>query len=275
MNQLLLLLPLCSTSIAQTQSPQPPEKVLMASLEAMRVNDLHGYLRLTLTDAQLAELRKSWNEYCQTKPSEDFRGKFSDVIAMLTSSTAEDDIMALLEPKLEEVRPQMAMVTGMVAAMGQMALQQNQQLTAAEREQGLKVLEGVANWLQHNDLTDIARARRAVHVLCDMLRSIGIETLDEVYAMSFEDVMTKGGKLLAAVKGVLQVYGVSTDDLLDSVQIRPVSVEGDVATLRVSFEFLGIESTSDTRMVRIGGRWVPEAVVAGMPAELAGLSSEG
>lgn len=275
MNQLLLALALCLPAAGPTEVPQTPDKVLMASIEAMRVNDLHGYLRLTLTDSQLSAMRTSWNDYCSKKPSQDFRDKFADVVAMLSSPSAEDAVMALLEPKLEQARPQMALVAGMVTAMGQMTIEQNTTLTAQQREQALQLVGGVGNWLQHNDLTDTERARKAVHVLCEMVRSLEIETLDEVYALSFDDLLAKGGKLLAAVKGVLQVYGISSDAFLDSVDVRPGKIEGRKATLRVSFEFFGIKSESDAVMVLVDGRWVPEATVQGMPAELAAPPSKG
>jgi len=274
MIQLLLALPLLAPAAPAAGPVQPPDKALLASVQAIRANDLHGYLKLVLTDAQLAEAQSAWDAYRAKQPTQDFRDKFSQVVSMLTASDAEDHVMALLEPKLVEARPQMAMASAMVTGLGQMAIQQNQKLSAKERDQATQVLTAVGAWLQNNDLTDTDRARKAVHVLCDMVRGSGIATLDDFYGMGFDDAMKHAGQLLGGVKGVLQVYGIPVDTVLDSVQARTVKLDDDHATLRVSFEIFGIKSDDEIGMILDGDRWVPEAAADANPAALAALPSK-
>ncbi len=97
-----------------------PERAVKDGIDAIRLNDVLGYVRLSTTDQQFAEMQRSWDSYRAEKPDGEQVVKFAEVIAILTSPDAEDTVMALLEPKLAEWRPQMAMMTGMFTAMAQM-----------------------------------------------------------------------------------------------------------------------------------------------------------
>lgn len=273
MIQLLLALPLCAAVPDPVQATQPPDKVLMAAVQALRVNDLSGYLRLSLTDEQLASMRAAWTSYCEQEPSAEYRRRFTDVMELLSGTGAEDLLMARIEPKLAEARPQMMLVTGMITGFGSMAIEQDPDLSQEQRDQARKVLEAIASWLQHNDVTDVERARRAVRVVCTAVRGLGIDDLEDVYSLSFEDALARGSTLLSTLKGVLQVYGLSADEFLDTIVVKPMHVGRSEATLRVSFRIFGIQSHGDVRMVLDKGRWVPEAAAQAEPAQLAGFAT--
>lgn len=243
--------------------PTTPHETLMASVEAVRGNDLARYIELTMPGEVAGSLRTKWDEYRAAPADPEQAQKFAEVMAVLTAPSAEDLVMGLLEPKLEEARPQLAQLSMMVQMMGGMAIQGGEGLTAQEKEEGMKVLSAVSEWLSHHDLADATLARRAVAVLCEAVRGLELASMEEVLALDYDAAMDKAGVLFGASKGVLAVYGLDVDTWLDSVRVEPVEERGDHATVRVSFTLFGIQSEVDAPMVRVDGHWLAESAVEG------------
>ena len=85
--------------------------------------------------------------------------------------------------------------------------------------------------------------------------------MKDVQELSFEELLTKGDIALASLKDVFEVYGLSMDDCLDSVQVETVREEGDQATVRVEYRILGVSDSAEVEMVRVGRRWIRQDAV--------------
>jgi hypothetical protein len=239
-----------------TEPPRSPAASIEAGAQALRKNDVRSFLKLTLSDAGLAEMKADWDLQRAKKPSAEEEAAFAATMEKLTAEGAEDALMAELSPKLDEMRPQVAMMIGMFNGMADAALAQNTELSDEEREQGREVLKALADLLGKNDLTDPKLARRAIDVVCGTARALGIASFDQLRGLSFEELLSRADLVFAGAKDLLAIYGLSVDAWLDSVKAETLAEEGDHATVRIRFEILGTSHSVDTEMVKTDGRWI-------------------
>lgn len=260
MNKILVTTGLCLASAVTSALGVPdaavsPDQAIVAGVQAIRKNNLKGFLDATFHAEQMEEMAKAWNTQRKAKadPAED--AQFAATMQMLTAPGAEEQLMGLIEPKLAEMRPQMGMLVGMLSGIVQTSVDQNADLSPEEKTKAKQVTDGFVKALQETDLTSPDLARKAVGVVCKTARSLKLGTMDDVRALDFEHAVAKGDVLLAGTKEVLAVYGLTVDTWLDSMRAETVKEEGDAAVVRVSYEMFGVKQTVDTDMVRVDGRW--------------------
>jgi len=261
MKNLILLVPLCAASIAGTgdstrlSSPKPHETIL-SSVRAVRNNDLGTVLSTVLTDAQLAEMEAEWDKQRKQPVDPQESAQFQMIMTMLTAPGAEDMLLAQVEPKLAEMRPQIAMLVGMFSSLIQSSLEQDQTMDLAEKERTMDVVDAVGELLLENDIASTENARRTIEILCRSARDAKLLTVQDVNKLGFDQLVVKGDVFLKCFKDILAVYGLDMNEWLDSVEAETVRVDGDTAVVRVSYEVLGIEETFDAEMIRVEGRWI-------------------
>ena len=71
-------------------------------------------------------------------------------------------------------------------------------------------------------------------------------------------MLGKADVVLAGVKEIVGVYGLDIDSMLGSVKTEEISNSGDKANMRVTFDFLGEEFSSEAPMVRTEQGWYAE-----------------
>lgn len=254
-----LCLPLlCGSENGYRGAPAPHES-LLAIVKGLRQNDLRTALRLSVGDEQFAMMRALWDEQRKTAvdPADD--GQFRAVMAMLTAPGAEKTLLDQVEPKLAELKPQIAMFVGMISGVAGAALQQDTSMSAEEKAQAQQVIDALGKHLMQHDLTDPVSARKAVGIVCSTARKLRLASLADVQALSFDQLLAKAGIAFGGLKELLAVYELRLDSWLDSVRAETVSQDGDYAVVRVEFEIFGVRTSSDAELMRVGDSWVPKA----------------
>lgn len=238
------------------QPEMQPHATILAGVKAARSNDLPRLLGLTLTEAQIGELDRAWEKHRREPVDPEEEARFNAALAMLTAPGAEEAIMDMIRPKLDELRPQMAMFVGMITGMAQSSIEQNASLGAEEKDQARKIVAGMTRILQENDVASEESARKAVGILCETARRLKLSSLDEVQRLSFNQLLAKGGIAVGGIKQILEVYGLEVDGWLDSIRAETVSTDQSTAVVRVTHEVFGVTQSVDTEMVKVRGRWV-------------------
>ncbi len=261
MNKILVTFGLCLASAAtfalnSADRAVTPDRAIVAGVEAIRKNNLKAFLDATFSREQMREMEKAWNTKRKepADPAED--AQFAEMMQMLTAPGAEKQLMAMVEPKLEEMRPQMGMLVGMMSGMAQAGVDQSADLSSEEKKQVQEVLGGFVKALQDNDLTSSDLARKAIGIVCKTARRLKLDSMADVRALDFRHAVAKGDILLRGTKEVVAVYGFSVDTWLDSVKAETIKEDGDEAVVRVNYEMFGVQQTVDTEMVRVDGRWI-------------------
>ncbi|MDW8480099.1 MAG: hypothetical protein RML12_10340 [Xanthomonadales bacterium] len=257
------------------QSPEQPAAATASSPvesvrvlhEALRRNDLRGMLEAMLPPAEVAEMRERWErkrgELLQV--SEEGRAQFAATMGMLTQPGAADAIMATLEPQLAELDQQMAQMP-MAIMMGSgfiiASLEQAENLSAEQKQQARQAVEALAQWAMKTPFNDRARIRKAVEALVAAAGQLGLARLEDLERLSFDELLVKGGIVLAGLRNALAAFDFPLDQALDSFKVELVSEQGDEATVRSSYSLFGVPFTTEVALVRRDGRWYGRELLA-------------
>jgi hypothetical protein len=117
------------------------------------------------------------------------------------------------------------------------------------------------------DFADPARLRTALGALKAGVEESGIKSVDDLNALSFEQMLAKSGPVLGGVKGALSAYGLDVNAVLATVKPSLVSMEGDVAKLKVDYTLFGTPLSMDTELTRKDGFWYSKDALAQLEAE--------
>jgi|KBSSwiStaDraftv2_1062776.scaffolds.fasta_scaffold72105_2 hypothetical protein len=237
-----------------------PDAAVAMAVKALRDNNIAALFAASLPAGEYAKLKTDWNKDINSEPvTEEDRKDFAEKMSKLTAPGAEDKMFAEIKPQLDEFDKQSAQQMPMMIAMGQgfaqSAIQQNKDLTDAQKQQVTQLLDATAKWAQNTKFTDPALVKSAIGVICKTARDLNLKTVDEARALSYEQGMQKAGIVLGGVKQVLAVYGLNMDKALDSVKVETVSANGDAAKVKISYTAFETPFSTESDLVRVDGKW--------------------
>jgi hypothetical protein len=242
------------------------------TVQMLRNNDLLGLMKTTMSATDYQKTVADYEADRKKPITADDRKKFAEGMGKLTGQNAVNDFMKEMEPKLAEMKPQLAGMIPMFSGMALMGVQNNKDITPVEKTQMTTLINNATAWAQKTDFTDPAKLRHAMTILSNAVKGVGINSPEQVKALSFEQLMAKMGPVMGATKQAVAVYGLSMDDTLNSLKIKSVTQNGNTAKLKISYSLFGAVSESDMEMVLMDGRWVNKSVAekvkeAAKPAE--------
>jgi hypothetical protein len=262
------------TAAAPAAAPAPapvaaaaPDAAVLASVKALRTNNVAGLLENALPAAEVTKMKADWTKEINKDPvSEEDRHKFAEQMIKLTAPGAEDKLYAELEPQLKQFEQQSAQQMPMMIAMGQgfiqSAIQQSKELNDQQKQQTTALIDATAKWAQTAKFTDAALAKQAIGVICKTARDLNLKTLDEARALNYDQAMQKAGIVLGGLKQVVALYGLSMDNALDSVKVETVSANGDAAKVKVTYTAFDQPFTTESDLVKVDGKWYSKQAIA-------------
>lgn len=240
---------------AAVQAPATAATAVEAQVKAFRNNDLKGLLSSALPAAELERMRGEWEKNRSEPITEEDRAQFAESWGKITAADGIDKIMAEVEPQLAQLKPQMAGMIAMGQGMLTMSIQQNTELTEEQKAQATQFMNGLGGWAAKTDFSDAALMRKSLTALADGLRATGITKLDDIQALSFDQLLEKAGPAVGGLKNALAVYGFSLDQIADSVKTEMVSEAGDVAKVKVSYALFDAPMTFESELKKVDGKW--------------------
>ncbi len=235
-----------------------PDGAFMASVAAMKSNDLASLIKNSLSAEQYNELVTEFENNKSTSFSEADKAQFAQTMGMLTSDGAEDTLFAMAAPQLEQARAMLPMMLMMGKDQVIQGIKNNPMLPEAQRDSAATVVGAAMDWAGENDILSEDKTKAAIAAVVSTAKALNMTSLDEVQNMSFDQALEKGSVVFGGVKDVLGAYGISMNDMLDSVEVETVDVQGDKATMNVKFDVFGEEVKQVMNMVKKDGVWVGE-----------------
>lgn len=237
-----------------------PDGAILASVGHLKTGNIDGLMQSVLPPDEYAKAKADYSKDMNKEPaSEEDKAKFAENMAKLTAPDAEAQLWTELEPKLKELDAQMAQQMPMMVAMGkgviQSSIQQNQELTDAQKQQASQAIDALGNWVTTAKFTDPGLAQKSIKIVCDTARKINLKTLDEARALSYEQAMSKVGVAYLGIKDVLALYGFSIDQTLDSIKAETISSDANAAKVKISYTLLNTPLTAESDLVKVGERW--------------------
>lgn len=249
-----------ATSAVSQFAPDPAQHVRSVA-QALRSNDLATVARAALPPDKYAALRAAY-ELKQAEPiSDSERVEFAEKVGKLTAPDAIDVLMAEIEPKLVEARPKAvgAVLLGLGALQMALASEDND-LSVEQRASLQAMLPGLQSWANSTDFLNSDLMRQSLSLIAAAARSTGIDSLEALRQLSFDNALNKAGTMLAAGKQAAALYGLNIDAIVDSLQVDVLSVDGATARVRSTVTLFNASVSTEQDLVLINGQWYDKAL---------------
>lgn len=245
-----------------------PDAIVTESAQLLKNNNVAGFWKHNLPPADYATMRADWSklklEHHPITAAQ--RAQFARSMQQLTAPGAETKLYAELQPKLtlleKQYKDQVPVMIGIGQAIVGTGIAQSKSLSEAEKQQADAVLAAVLPWAKQAPWFDQAKAKQAIDVLVATARQLDLKDPDELRSLDFDAAMSKYAQAFGGIKQLLAIYGLSIDDMLDTVKASTVSMEHGYATVQVTYTLLGTPLSANVRMELIDGRWYDAALVA-------------
>lgn len=250
-----------SAAHAAVTAPDPAIQIKeMARL--FRAGDVVGLAYAAIPPAHLEELKVAWELHRLAPIPEDDRAEFAEKFARFTAPDAVEVLMAEIEPKLAEVRPQApgALMMGL-GAMQMAATSPESELTEEQRTALVLAMPKIQAWANSTDFLSSDTMRDALTLVTDAARRTGIRDLEELRALSLEGVLQRAGTVFAAAKDAVSLYGIDLDTIADSLQVEVIEIDGDTARVRTTVTVFDAPLSSEHDLVLVDGRWYGKKTV--------------
>lgn len=233
-----------------------PDGALKASLAALKANDIKALIKSQLNEESYNNLVSAFEANKTTDIPESDKAQFAQTVAMLTADGAEEQLYQQVVPQLEQAKAMVPMMLMMGKDQMLQGIKNNPMIPEGQRETITQVASAAMDWVGENDLFSEDKTRGAIAAVVATAKALDMKSLDEVQNMSFDQALDKGSIALGGLKDVLNVYGLSMDDMLDSVEVSDVNVDGDKATMNVSYDVFGQTLSQPMEMMKVDGVWV-------------------
>ncbi len=264
------LLPACGKGDHSQPSPTAsttPAKTVLTSVQLLKDGQFDALMQHVLPPAEYKQMRAKWDEaHKKTKDISDAdRQKFAQGMAQLTAPDAEQKLWAKVQPRLEKMDKQykarLPMMIGMGQVMMDTQISNSKQLTPDQKKQATDVVDALGGWAQKTDWTDADKVKKAIGVVTSTARKLDLKTLDQAVALNYDQALAKYGVAWNGVKQVVDVYGLSVDQTLDSAKAKTVSSDAHTATVEVDYTLLGKPQSMTVDMIKIDDRWYDKDLI--------------
>ena len=235
-----------------------PDGAFKAVVASLRSNDIKTMIQTSLSEEQYNELVAEFEKGKATEVSAADEAQFQQMMGMLTSEGAEDTLYAMAAPQLEQARAMLPMMLMMGKDQAIQGIKTNPMIPEDQRETMSKVAGAAIDWVGENDILSEEVTKGAIAAAVATAKELNMSSLSEVKDMSFDQALDKGAVVLGGVKNIMGAYGISMDDMLDSVELSNVQVNGETATMDMTMKLFGEEITQAVNMVQKNGKWVSD-----------------
>ena len=263
----------CNNDSSQSTSASAngPEQTVQRSIALTREGDVAGLFENSLPPEEFARIKAEWTNEKDNAPADDAaRARFAETMAKLTADDAAEKLYAEIEADVRQFDTQYQKQVPTLVAMGRGYLkglvQQSDALSASEKEQASSIIEALAKWVEQTRFTDPNLVKKALGEVAATARAIDLKTLDQARALSFDESAPKLKIAFNGLKSVLDVYGFSINDTLDSMKTTLISSEGDNAVVQIDYTLLGTPLQTTSEMIRIDGRWYSKDTIEKLKA---------
>jgi len=246
-------------AMAAGPSVPDPAAQLEETARLFRNDDLAGLAQALVPPEQWeqAKLAYELHKLRETTPEE--REDFAEAVQRFTGPNAVDTLMAEIEPKLDEARPQAPGALMMAFGAANVAVNSPESdLTDEQRAALTSALPGVQRWATGTDFLDPVAMREALTLVTDAARGTGITQLDQLKGLTLETLLARAAPVFAAAKDAVAGYGLDLDAVADSMQVDVLANDGKDARVRITVMVFDAPVWAEHDLALVDGRWYPK-----------------
>ncbi len=233
-----------------------PEAAFTSAMKGLKARKVSQFISAVAPSSALDEMKSGWEEKRKEKFTEQEDQEFRQFMGMVTADGAEEMLFMMAKPQLAEAQQQLAMMSAMVPMMAAGAMEES-----GAPMDAMSLMEPMTAKLAKLDIASEEKCKEAISILCTAARSMKLESLSDIQKLDFDGLMGKSDLAFGMVMDVLDVYGISFDEALDSMEVKTISMESGTAQMEVSVTLFGTKSSPiPFEMVKdADGRWtMPE-----------------
>jgi hypothetical protein len=260
-------------SAAAAPGGDTPEAAVQQSVTLIKAGDFEGFWKHALPPADYNTLGADWKlRNAQARPiSDEDRARFTLAVQQLTAPNAETHLYTQLKPKLTQLEAQyhdqLPIMIGIGQAILTTGIAQSKTMTENQKQQARDALNVLLPWAQQTPWFDQDKARQAVGVTVTTARQLDLKSPDQVQDMDFDTAMKQYSIAWGGIKQLLNIYGLSIDDTLDSVKVTTVGIDHGQAHVKIDYTLLGKPLSTDSQEVLVDGRWYSQDLINSIRAQ--------
>ncbi|SFR93518.1 hypothetical protein SAMN05216570_0842 [Dyella sp. OK004] len=264
----LLALAACHNKDKEQQAAQPggetPEAAVQQSVALIKAGDFAGFWKHALPPADYATLRTDWPRERPDQPplSAEDRADFAAKLKEFTEPGAEDKLSAQAKVKLTQLQQQysdqLPVMIGIMQGIARASIEQGKDMSAPQKKQAADILNIVAPWAQQVPWFDQAKAKQSIGIFVATARKLDLKSADQLRAMDFDTAMQKYNVGYLGLKDMLNIYGLSVDDTLNSVKVSTLENANGHARVKIDYTLLGKPVSTESTLIQQDGRWYSE-----------------
>jgi len=246
---------------------ETPEASVQQTVALIKAGNFAGFWKHALPPADYETLRADWTHPRPDEQpiSDEDRAEFIKNMQQLTEPDAENKLYALAKPKLiqlqQQYHDQVPVMLGIMQAIVTTGVAQSKDMTSLQKQQATEVINVLAPWAQQVPWFDQARAKQAIAVAVATARKLDLKTPEQLRSLDFDTAMQKYSAGFLGIKQVLGIYGLSLDEIFDSVRITLLENRNGHARVRIDYTLLGKPLSVESSLIEQGGRWYSEDVL--------------
>lgn len=249
--------------------PSTPTGSVMSAVEAVKSNNVSDIVDCVLTPEQRSKVATEWkNNVSKNPPSDSENKRFAAQLDAFASGQMTDQVMGMVEPMLPNLTGEV--LAGQIEQFAPMLL--SGVATTPEKQAEMEAVKNsLVAWVKTAELNDPNKVRKVLGIAQNAAKSLGVKDLNDVAALSFDQLLGKGDIVLGAVKDALDVYGISIDDTMSSIKVTKVEEKGNTASVTIEYEMFGAKHSSTTVYNKVGNRWFDAESSKQMAQTFAGM----
>jgi hypothetical protein len=238
-----------------------PVAAVQTSVDVIRTGDFNALWKHLLPPADYVHLRADWNLHQRNLApvTAAERERFDQLMQQLTAPDAAERLYVQWQPKLAAMErqygDQLPILISVGEALAKRAVSRNGHLSATRKGELNQALDALLPWAQRAPWFDQAKARQALRLATTTAHQLQLRSLDQARALDFDAIMGKYAIGYRGLKQALAIYGLSVDEVLESVTLSELSRDGDHAVVRIDYRLQGTALSTDIGLVREHDRW--------------------
>ena len=272
-----LILLLCLGPAAcrrDVQAPGDPVAAVKGLAAAIQDNDLVRYAQLSVPPELFARQAQHWQAAVTAAPppTDAERRDYSRWITRLTEPQAEAKLFRSLNSRMGKVDPELQSRWPLMKASAEIFLkgliQASDSFGPDQKAHAQALSSALLAGIDPERLGNRDQARAAVKIIVSTAREVNLPTLDSQRKLSMVEALGKGSVVLKGLKKIGRLYTLDADAALDGITARVISVDGELATMEVSYPLLGQTVRFELQLIRRNGRWYRADAVREAEADL-------
>ena len=259
------------------QAPGDPVAAVKGLAAAIQDNDLVRYAQLSVPPELFARQAQRWQAAVAAAPAptDAERRDYTRWITRLTEPQAEDKLFRALNSRMGKVDSELKSRWPLMKASAEIFLkgliQANDSFGPDQKAHAQALSSALLAGIDPERLGNRDQARAAVKIVVNTAREVNLPTLDSQRKLGMVEALGKGSLVLKGLKKMGLLYGLDADAALDGISARVISVDGELATMEVSYPLLGQSVQFELQLIRRNGRWYRADAVREAEADVSGL----